>query len=70
MVIRKLLTIENVVVDRSAVDAGLRMLDADGDFADGVIAFHGRQLGGDTFVSFNKKSVELVKSEGHSARLL
>ena len=58
------------MVDRLTVDAGLKMLDSGGDFADGVIAFHGRQLGGDTFVSFDKKAVELVKAEGHPARLL
>jgi predicted nucleic-acid-binding protein len=70
MVIRRIVAIENVIIDRSAVDAGLKMLDAGGDFADGIIAFHGRQLGGDTFVSFDKKAVELVKTQGHPARLL
>ena len=46
--------------DRPAVEAGLAMLDAGGDFADGVIAFTGRQLGGSVFASFDRKAVELV----------
>ncbi|MER8960444.1 type II toxin-antitoxin system VapC family toxin [Mesorhizobium sp. M0701] len=37
--IRALLNTANVVVSRPAVEAGLPVLDAGGDFADGVIAF-------------------------------
>ena len=33
-------------VDRPAVDAGLALFKAGGDFADGVIAFEGHRLGG------------------------
>jgi hypothetical protein len=32
------------------------MLDAGGDFADGVIAYEGKWLGAETFVSFDKKA--------------
>lgn len=39
--IRALLAAGNVEVDRPAVAAGLAMLDAGGDFADGVIAYEG-----------------------------
>jgi predicted nucleic-acid-binding protein len=46
------------------------MLDAGGDFADGVIAYEGRWLGGETFVSFDKKAVEKLSAAGASARVL
>jgi predicted nucleic-acid-binding protein len=46
------------------------MLDAGGDFADGVIAHEGNWLGADTFVSFDKKAVRLIEAQGKSARLL
>jgi hypothetical protein len=42
------------------------MLDAGGDFADGVIAHEGNWLGGD----FDKKAVVLLTEQGYSATLL
>jgi len=48
--IRDLLNSANVAVNRSTAEAGLAMLDAGGDFADGVIACEGNWLGADTFV--------------------
>lgn len=68
--IRMLLDTNNVVVNRPAAEAGLAMLDAGGDFADGVIAYDGAWLGAETFVSFDKQAVALLKKQGHSARLL
>lgn len=68
--IRALTSAANVQVNRSAVEAGLAMLEAGGDFADGVIAFEGRWLGGDTFVSFDKKAVALLKAQGLQTQLL
>lgn len=68
--IRKLLQAENVEMNRPAVEAGLSMLDAGGDFADGVIAHEGQWLGGETFVSFDKKAVEMLKIQGVVARVL
>lgn len=68
--IRALTAVGNVEVDRLAVAAGLTMLDAGGDFADGVIAYEGRGLGAETFVSFDKKAVEMLKAQGESVRLL
>ena len=67
--IRTLLAAENVETDLPAVDAGLAMLDAGGDFADGVIAYQGRQLGAETFVSFDRRAVEMLKAQGEAARL-
>ena len=68
--IRALLAAANVEVNRPAVEAGLSVLEAGGDFADGVIAYEGNWLGGKTFVSFDKKAVTLLTAQGQSARLL
>ena len=68
--IRSLMAAKNVVMDRLAVEAGLVVLDAGGDFADGVIAYEGKWLGGDTFVSFDKKAVTLLAAVGLSTRCL
>ena len=68
--LQALLDTGNVAVNRPAVDAGLAMLDAGGDFADGLIAFEGKWIGGETFVSFDKKAVTLVQKQGQAARVL
>ena len=68
--IRALIGAGNVAVDRPTVEAGLAMLDAGGDFADGVIAYEGRWLGAETFVSFDKKAVERLIDLGFEARAL
>ena len=68
--IRALLAAANVEVNRPAVEVGLSVLEAGGDFADGVIAYEGNWLGGETFVSFDKKAVALLTAQGRSARLL
>lgn len=68
--IRALLATANVEMNRPAVEAGLSVLEAGGDFADGIIAYEGSWLGGGTFVSFDKKAVALLTAQGHSAQLL
>ncbi len=68
--IRGLFNSANVVVSRPAAEAGLVLLEAGGDFADGVIAFEGSQLGAETFVSFDKKAIRLLAKGGEAARLL
>lgn len=68
--IRELLAAENVETNRQAVEAGLTMLDAGGDFADGVIAFEGRWLGAEMFVSFDRKCVEMLMAQEQPAKLL
>jgi predicted nucleic-acid-binding protein len=60
----------NVVVNRPAAEAGLALLSADGDFADGVIVYEGSWLGADIFVSFDKKAVRLMEERGEPVRLL
>jgi predicted nucleic-acid-binding protein len=69
-VIRRLIDSDNVVVNRPAVEAGLAVLGAGGDFADGVIAYEGSWLGAEAFVSFDRKAVKLVEAQGQAARLL
>lgn len=68
--IRTLLNAANVRVNRPAVEAGLAILEAGGDFADGVIAYEGSWLGGETFLSFDKQAVALIAATGQGARLL
>jgi predicted nucleic-acid-binding protein len=62
--IRRLMDGANVVVNRAAVEAGLMMLEGGGDFADGVIAYEGRWLGGETFVSFDARAAKLLAAQG------
>jgi predicted nucleic-acid-binding protein len=68
--IRVLVDSDNVTCDRNAVAASLAMLDSGGDFADGVIAYEGRALGGTTFVSFDKSASGMLKRAGVSVRVL
>ncbi len=68
--IRSLTNSANVTMNRPALEAGLAVLDAGGDFADGAIANEGHWLGAEEFVSFDKQAVTLLKSQGIRARLL
>ena len=68
--IRGILDVRNVVANRPTIAAGLAILDVGGDFADGVIAFDGQWLGGETFVSFDKKAAKLLEGQGGAALLL
>jgi predicted nucleic-acid-binding protein len=45
-------------------------LGAGADFANGVIAYEGRWLGGETFVSFDKKAVTAIAKQGMKTWLL
>ena len=68
--IRRLMETRNVLVNRPAVERGLSVLEAGGDFADGVIAYDGAFLGAETFVSFDRKAVALLAAEGRATKLL
>ena len=61
--VRALIESANVVTEPRAVEAGLALLDAGGDFADGVIAFEGAALGGEVFASFDKGAVEKLAQQ-------
>ena len=52
------------------MEAALALLEAGGDFADGVIAHQGQWLGGDTFLSFDRQAVALLQQRGIDAVLL
>jgi predicted nucleic-acid-binding protein len=68
--IKLFMNTHNVVLNRPAVEAGLSLFEAGGDFADGAIAYDGNWLGGETFVSFDKKAVKLLSGQGQAAQLL
>jgi predicted nucleic-acid-binding protein len=61
---------ERVLVDSGAANSGLAALEAGVDFADGVIAYEGAWLGGETFVSFDKKAVAALAKQGLKVKLL
>lgn len=61
---------ERVITDRAAVEAGLLSLGAGSDFADGVIEFQGRQIGGETFVTFDKKAAAVIATQGRKSVVL
>jgi predicted nucleic-acid-binding protein len=68
--IHRLMNGVNVVTNRPAVEAGLSILGAGGDFADGVITYDGDWLGAEEFVSFDSKAISILQSQGSRARLL
>ena len=70
LAIRALLNTDKVEVNRVAVEAGLTLLEAGGDFADGVIAYEGAWLGGETFLSFDKQAIALLKKQGSATQAL
>jgi predicted nucleic-acid-binding protein len=68
--LRKLTNAADVAVDGPAVQAGLALLEAGGDFADGVIAHLGAWAGAETFLSFDRLAVERLTEQGVAAQLL
>ncbi len=48
----------------------MAILNAGGNFADGLIAYEGHWLGGETFVCFDKKAVSLIARQGQQTKLL
>jgi predicted nucleic-acid-binding protein len=68
--IRRLVAAAKVVHDAAAVEAGLAVLEAGGDFADGAIAAAGAALGGTRFVTFDPTAARLLSEAGHDAELL
>lgn len=69
LAIRTLIAADNVEVDGAVIEAGLALLEAGGDFGDGVIAHEGKWLGGETFVSFDRGAIELLKAQGEATLL-
>ena len=65
--IKAIAEIEAVTTDLPAVEAGLAALRAGGDFADGVIAYQGEDLGGTVFASFDRQAVAWLQGAGTAA---
>lgn len=68
--LRALLDTANLSIDTPAVEAGIAVAHAGGDFADGVAAFEGRRLGGTTFVTFDRQAAALVRQSGAEVTFL
>ena len=68
--IRRLLASDGVEAERAPVEAGLARLEAGGDFADGVVIFEGRRLGGATLLTFDRNAATLTRAAGGEAKLL
>lgn len=62
--IQTLIDSRNVITNRVAAEAGLALLVAGGDFADGIIAHEGIRRGGEIFVSFDRRSVTRLTEQG------
>jgi predicted nucleic-acid-binding protein len=65
--LRLLLSVGNVITDRQTVEAGLAVLQAGGDFADGVLEHAGETLGAASFASFDRDAVKVLKQLGKQA---
>ena len=62
--IQTLIDSRNVITNRVAAEAGLALLVAGGDFADGIIAHEGTRRGGEIFVSFDRRAVTRLTEQG------
>ncbi len=65
--IQAICAIETVVTDGPAVEAGVAVLLAGGDFADGAIAQQGERLGATVFATFDRKAAALLGQAGLAA---
>lgn len=61
---RTLLADPRVVIDRTLAEPGLAMLEAGGDFADGVIAADGRRKEDAVFATFDRQAARLLEAQG------
>ena len=68
--IRALTEVDKAEFNRPAVEAGLRMLEAGGDFADGVIAYKAEVMGADSLLTFDRKAAKRLAAFGGRVRLV
>ncbi|HEY1803654.1 MAG TPA: type II toxin-antitoxin system VapC family toxin [Terracidiphilus sp.] len=68
--LRALIAAGNVEINRPAVEAGMATMSAGGDFTDGVIAYEGKWMGGETFVSFDRQAFPVAAVLGQKPKLL
>ena len=65
--IEKLIQNPKIIVKNTEVDFGLKMLEHNGDFADGINAISGMQMALEqevAFASFDKKAVKILRNLG------
>lgn len=67
---RTMLDDPRALVDRRLLNAGLALLDAGGDFADGVIAADGLHLGAESLATFDRDAADLLDRLGEPVTLL
>jgi predicted nucleic-acid-binding protein len=67
--IRDISQSHKIIAREDEVEAGLRMMEKGGDFADGVNAYAGRAMirGPSVFASFDRQAVRLLAEQGVSA---
>lgn len=68
--VRALIQVRHVVCHTPAVLAGLAVLEAGGDFADGAMAYEGELLGGPEFVTFDQQAAKVLKEQKRKVRWL
>jgi predicted nucleic-acid-binding protein len=63
--LRQILDIDNIEIKKDEIEAGLKMVDSGGDFADGVIAYVGRAMSNEpsTFLSFDKRAIKILSAK-------
>ena len=67
--LRDVIETDSTVYDEAAVHAGLDVLEAGGDFADGVIAYLGEVQGAEMLVTFDRDAVKRLTGLDRPARL-
>lgn len=70
LALRVLTQQRRVAMDREAVEAGIQLLEAGGDFTDAVGAYEGKKLGATVFVTFDGDAAELLARSGIETHLL
>jgi predicted nucleic-acid-binding protein len=65
--VEAILQVASVATDRPAVEAGIGMLRAGGDFADGTIAWQGAAMGGEILATFDRDGLRLLEANGLAA---
>jgi hypothetical protein len=56
-----------LATDRPAIEAGIDVLRRGGDFADGVIAWHGLALGGTALATLDRAVIRVLNGAGLQA---
>ncbi|WP_419805333.1 type II toxin-antitoxin system VapC family toxin [Terriglobus sp.] len=70
LLLEDLLALPNLCCELAAVQYGIAALKRGADFADAVIAWEGKRLGADEFLSFDRRAVRLLSSPDMRTRLL